>query len=334
MAGCKLVTKLRSRTISQKTSHIRLELMAVLTGVMIAEQARANSELSIRIGNSVEAACVSFTSGLIIIAVIALFNPTIKTGLANLRVAIKAREIGRWRLFAGALGGAAIAISTHSVPLIGVALYSVATISGQTAVSLLVDRIGLGGGSRKPISLRRVIAAVITVLAVLISVLDRLSVSHFQILAVALGILAGVIIGIQRSLNGSINVYSKASYATSLHNFIMGSSFLALFTLALLIFRGDHINPLPSGPWWIYTGGVVGVIYIAMSSLIVQHLGVLTFTLFSVGGQLLGSLLFDIITPTHGAHVTSYLIAGIVLTYVGVLVGGESRLFKPSSSQR
>ncbi len=308
--------------------------MAVLTGVMIAEQARANSELSIRIGNSVEAACVSFTSGLIIIAVIALFNPTIKTGLANLRVAIKAREIGRWRLFAGALGGAAIAISTHSVPLIGVALYSVATISGQTAVSLLVDRIGLGGGARKPISLRRVIAAVITVLAVLISVLDRLSVSHFQILAVALGILAGVIIGIQRSLNGSINVYSKASYATSLLNFIMGSSFLALFTLALLIFRGDHINPLPSGPWWIYTGGVVGVIYIAMSSLIVQHLGVLTFTLFSVGGQLLGSLLFDIITPTHGAHVTSYLIAGIVMTYVGVLVGGESRLIKPSSSQR
>ena len=29
--------------------------MAVLTGVMIAEQARANSELSIRMGNSVEA---------------------------------------------------------------------------------------------------------------------------------------------------------------------------------------------------------------------------------------------------------------------------------------
>ena len=307
--------------------------MAVLTGVMIAEQARANSELSVRIGNSVEAACVSFTSGLIIIAAIALFNPTIKTGLSNLRTSIKAGQIGRWRLFAGALGGAAIAISTHSVPLIGVALYSVATISGQTAVSLLVDRIGLGGGEHKPISLRRVIAALITVVAVLVSVLDRLSVSHFQIFAVVLGVVAGVIIGIQRSLNGSINVYSKASYATSLLNFIMGSSSLALFTLALLLFRGDHINPLPAGPWWIYTGGVVGVIYIAMSSLIVQHLGVLTFTLFSVGGQLLGSLLFDIIAPTHGAHVTSYLIAGIVMTYVGVVVGGESRLFKRSSSQ-
>ena len=308
--------------------------MAVLTGVMIAEQARANSELSIRMGNSVEAAFISFTSGLIIIASITLFNPTIKLGLKNVRTAINNGEMGSWRLLAGALGGAAIAISTHAVPLIGVALYSVATISGQTAVSLFVDRIGLGGGERKPISLRRVIAALITVLAVVVSVLDRLSIDNFQLLAVLLGLIAGVIIGIQRSLNGSINVHSKASFATSLFNFIMGSSFLALLTLALLIVRGDKISSLPTGPWWIYTGGVVGVIYIAMSSLIVQHLGVLTFVLFSVGGQLLGSLVLDIISPTHGAHVTTYLVTGIVMTYVGVLVGGESRLLKRSSSQR
>lgn len=307
--------------------------MAVLTGVMIAEQARANSELSIRIGNSVEAACVSFTSGLIIIAVIALFNKKIKTGLRQIQSAIKSGKLGRWRLFAGALGGAAIAISTHVVPLIGVALYSVATISGQTAVSLFVDRIGLAGGERKPISVRRVIAALITVLAVLVSVLDRLSVSHFQIFAVVLGILAGVIIGIQRSLNGSINVFSGASYATSLWNFIMGSSALALLTLGLLVLQGDAVNPLPAGPWWIYTGGVVGVIYIAMSAVVVQHLGVLTFVLFSVGGQLLGSLLFDIIAPTQGAHVSTYLLTGIVMTYIGVVVGGESKLIKRNFSR-
>ena len=168
----------------------------------------------------------------------------------------------------------------------------------------------------------------------MVSVLDRLSIDNFQLLAVLLGLIAGVIIGIQRSLNGSINVHSKASFATSLFNFIMGSSFLALLTLALLIVRGDKISSLPTGPWWIYTGGVVGVIYIAMSSLIVQHLGVLTFVLFSVGGQLLGSLVLDIISPTHGAHVTTYLVTGIVMTYVGVLVGGESRLLKRSSSQR
>jgi transporter family-2 protein len=308
--------------------------MAAATGLCIAEQARANGELSVLTKNSVEAALISFTSGLIIILTIYFFSPAMKAGAANIHRAVKARELSRWRLFAGALGGTAIAIQTNVVPLIGVALYSVATISGQTAISLLVDRYGITNGVRKAITSKRVIASVITVTAVLVSVLDRLTLKSFNLLAIALALIAGVSIGVQRALNGSINVYSKQSYTTSLLNFVMGSSFLALFLLVLALIRGDHIYGLPSGPWWMYTGGVVGVIYIALSSTVVQHLGVLTFTLFSVGGQLIGSLLFDFILPTKGAQITSYLVTGIVMTYVGVLVGGESRLFKRSSLQR
>ena len=88
------------------------------------------------------------------------------------------------------------------------------------------------------------------------------------------------------------------------------------------------MQPLPQGPWWIYTGGIIGVIYIAFTSLIVQHLGVLTFTLFSVGGQLFGSLVLDLYAPSQGVSVSWYLVTGIAMTYVGVVVGGarQSRL--------
>ena len=92
--------------------------------------------------------------------------------------------------------------------------------------------------------------------------------------------------------------------------------------------RHEKVYPLPSGPWWIYLGGVTGVIYIAFSATVVQHLGVLTFTLFSVGGQLLGSLVIDLVSPISGVHVTGYLVAGILMTYIGVIVGGQSRLFR------
>ena len=80
--------------------------------------------------------------------------------------------------------------------------------------------------------------------------------------------------------------------------------------------------PFPHGPWWIYMGGTIGVIYIAFTSTIVQHLGVLTFTLFSTGGQLVGALLIDIYSPTEGVSVSAYLVSGIVMTFLGVLVGG------------
>ena len=302
--------------------HQRLDILATISGVMIALQARANGELSHRLNNGVQAALISFGSGIFIIALIALFSPAIKEGARNLRGAVKRNELPPWTLFAGALGGTFVAIQTHVVPVIGVAIYSVASIAGQTAASLLVDRLGITGGGKKHITLRRLAAALFTVFAVFISVFDRIEAADLAIFAVFLAGIAGAVVGVQRALNGQINEHSHQSYTTSLLNFIMGTTFLTILLTALLIFGDTKVSPLPAGPWWIYTGGVIGVIYIAFTSKIVQHLGVLTFTLFSVGGNLLGSLLIDLISPTDGVRVSWYLVIGIAMTYCGVIVGG------------
>jgi len=303
---------------------MRLDLLAALSGAMIALQARANGELSHQLNNGLQAALVSFSSGLLIIFVITLFNSKIKEGIKKLRHSVSNKEIARWKLFAGALGGSFVAIQTQVVPLIGVAIYSVASIAGQTAMSLIVDRIGLTGGGKKLISPRRVLAAVLTVLAVLVSVWDRIDANNLSMLAVTAGGIAGAIVGIQRALNGQINEHSQQSFTTSLLNFMTGTAFLLVLIVAGLLLGRNELSPLPSGPWWIYTGGVIGVIYIAFTSTIVQHLGVLTFTLFSVGGQLVGSLIIDLVSPTEGVSVSAYLVTGIVMTYAGVVAGGVS----------
>lgn len=302
--------------------HKRLDFLAALSGLLIALQARANGELSHRLGNGLQAALVSFTSGLIIIVVIALFNPSIKEGVRTLRRAVIAKAIPPWTLFAGMLGASFVAVQTQIVPLIGVAIYSVAAIAGQSAISLVVDRIGLTGGGKKEITPRRVTAAFVTVFAVFISVADRLDGKDLSIAAVILGVLAGAIVGVQRAMNGQINEHSQQSFTTSLLNFAMGTTFLLVLLFIAMTIGGMKLSPLPAGPWWIYTGGVIGVIYVAFTSTIVQHLGVLTFTLISVGGQLAGSLLIDLYSPTDGVRVSIYLVSGIVLTYLGVLVGG------------
>jgi len=198
----------------------------------------------------------------------------------------------------------------------------VASIAGQGATSLIVDRIGLTGGGKKPISPRRIAAAVVTVLAVLVSVLDRIDAQNLSLIAVALAGLAGAIVGVQRAMNGLINEHSGQSFTTSLLNFIMGSSVLGIALLIAVGIGKVEFVALPAGPWWIYMGGTIGVIYIAFTSTIVQHLGVLTFTLFSTGGQLIGALLIDIYSPTKGVSVSAYLVSGIVMTFLGVLVGG------------
>jgi transporter family-2 protein len=314
---------------------MRLDLLAALSGILIALQARANGELSHQLGNGLQAALVSFGSGLIIIVFISLFSPSIKEGIHNLRGAVQEKKIARWKLSAGMLGGTWVAVQTHIVPLIGVAIFSVASIAGQATASLIVDRIGLTGGGKKLLSKRRVAAALITVLAVLLSVLDRLDASNLSKFAVFLGVITGALGGIQRAMNGEINEYSQQSFTTSLLNFIMGTTFLVVLLIVMILAKRIELVPLPSGPWWIYTGGVIGVIYIAFSSTIVQHLGVLNFTLFSVGGQLVGSLAIDILYPTDGVQISAYLISGIVMTYLGVIVGGvsSSRVRKPGTPQ-
>jgi transporter family-2 protein len=305
---------------------VRLDLLAALSGVMIALQARAHGELSHRLDNGLQAALVSFGSGLIIIAIVAIFNPSIKQGVRTLSKAVKERNLPSWTLFAGMLGGSFVAVQTQIVPLIGVAIYSVASIAGQSAISLVVDRIGLTGGGKKHITPRRVTAAFVTVFAVFISVADRLDGRDLSIAAVILGVVAGAIVGIQRALNGQINEHSQQSFTTSLLNFAMGTTFLTVLLLIAIVLGETELSPLPAGPWWIYTGGVIGVIYIAFTSTIVQHLGVLTFTLFSVGGQLVGSLVIDLVSPTEGVSVSAYLVTGIVMTYAGVVAGGVSNL--------
>jgi len=276
-------------------------------------------------GDSLEAAIVSFTTGLLFVSVIALFRKDVRSGFRQIFSAVNLKLLPSWRLGAGALGASFVAMQTYAVPIAGVALFTVASLAGQTGISLWVDHVGLAGGSRVIITKRRVIAAIITILAVVVSTWDRFTISNFSLLTIVLAVFSGTWVGVQRALNGQINSYSKASFATSLLNFITGTTFLLFLLLLRTLFTDHSVMNFTSGPWWMFLGGSIGVIYIALSAHIVQHVGVLEFTLFSVGGMLVGSLLIDIIVPTKGTIISGFLIAGILLTYLGVIANGQSR---------
>lgn len=277
-------------------------------------------------GDSLEAALVSFGSGLIFVSIISALRKDIRSGFKNIFKSVKAGHLKGWRLGAGMLGASFVAMQTHVVPLIGVALFTVASLAGQTAISLWVDHVGLMGSGRSLITIRRILAAAITVLAVALSAWDRFLINDFSITALVLAVLAGGWVGVQRALNGQINNYSNASFATSQLNFITGTSFLLILLILRSLFTDHSIMNFSTGPWWMFLGGSMGVIYIALSAVAVQHLGVLDFTLFSVGGMLFGSLLIDLLAPTAGTKISGYLISGLLLTYLGVVINGQSRL--------
>jgi bacterial/archaeal transporter family-2 protein len=67
----------------KKLVNQRLDILAAISGVMIALQARANGELSYRLDNGVQAALISFGSGLLIIAIVTIFFTSDKRGCAQ-----------------------------------------------------------------------------------------------------------------------------------------------------------------------------------------------------------------------------------------------------------
>ena len=59
-------------------------MLSASSGVLIAVQSRINGELSDQMGDSLEAALVSFGTGLIFVSFISLFRKDVRAGFADI----------------------------------------------------------------------------------------------------------------------------------------------------------------------------------------------------------------------------------------------------------
>jgi transporter family-2 protein len=297
-------------------------LRAFMVGILTATQSRLNGQLSHDLGNGYLAAVISFGSGLAILIFLNFISRKRHAAIKSVLVALKEKRLLPWETIGGMGGGFFVAVQSIAVPQIGVALFSISTIGGQTAASLLVDKWGVSPRGKQAITPIRIFVALATLLSVTISVVPSLRNSAFKWLPVVVAIFVGAVVSFQQAINGRVNEISKEPLSTALVNFIMGTSVLVI-ALATNLSTGGHVNAFPH-QWWLYLGGTCGLIFIAVSAHVVKHLGILNFILFSVTGQLTAAIAIDWLFPSDGARVTSYLITGTVMTLLAI---GTSRFF-------
>lgn len=121
--------------------------IALAAGVLMPIQGRINGALGRELGDPVAAALVSFGTGFILLLAGSLGLPAGRAGLAGIRRSIKTRAFPLWYLGAGAVGAFVVYGQALAVPLVGVALFTVAIVTGQTLGSLFVDRIASAPGA-------------------------------------------------------------------------------------------------------------------------------------------------------------------------------------------
>ena len=112
------------------------------------------------------------------------------------------------------------------------------------------------------------------------------------VVPLTLAILAGGSIIIQQVLNANLRTVLNSAAWSGFTSYFVGVMCMVALAVALR-------DPLPSAtvagriPWWTWSGGLFGAIFIGLPIFLVPQLGAATFIALLVSGQMLGSVTFD-----------------------------------------
>jgi transporter family-2 protein len=165
-------------------------------------------------------------------------------------------------------------------------------------------------------------------LAVAVAVSDRLSASgSLPLIAVLLAFSAGLLIAVQQAINAEVGEVAGSRLSATWVNSALGTVVLSAALGVTVVLFGQQWSSLPAGPGWMYAGGVIGLVSISTAVWVVPILGVLSFALLLISGQLVGALLLDFVAPAGGYSVTWALVSGVLLAFlaVGISLMGRRR---------
>ncbi len=221
-------------------------LLAVATGLVIPLQGRINGALGATLDDGIAAAVVSFTTGLVLIAAIGLALPKGRAALRRILPALKERSFPRFYVLAGGIGALFVFAQSFTVGLLGVALFTVAAVTGQTLSGLLVDRLGIGPGGKRSITGVRILGSVLTIAAVVWAVSPRLGAAAdvgSLLLPILLPVVAGCLMSFQQAMNGTATVHYGSPIAATLVNFVAGTVILWIAWLIKVVAAWSRPRP-------------------------------------------------------------------------------------------
>lgn len=141
------------------------------------------------------------------------------------------------------------------------------------------------------------------------------------ILPMLLAAAGGVSLVIQQALNANLKTALASAIWPGFASYLVGV--LAMAALVLVLQEPiPAVSTLARVPWWAWSGGLFGAVFIALGVVLVPKLGAATFFAALVAGQMIGSMLFDhfgiLGLPVNAISLTRLLGAGLLVS--GVLL--------------
>lgn len=130
---------------------------------------------------------------------------------------------------------------------------------------------------------------------------------------------AGLLIILSRQVNGRLSL-SSTPMISSFWNHIVG--FVVLTVLGLVIGGLIPAN-IAEIPWWVFSGGAIGVVFVASGSWLITRIGAVNSTMLVISGQMVSGVIFDFL---RGEPITLWACAlGVTLIIAGMALTQRKR---------
>ena len=144
-------------------------------------------------------------------------------------------------------------------------------------------------------------------------------VKRMDLLVMLIAVVIGATIGVQPVINARLGNFAGNPALAALIS--TATSTTLLLTYVLILRPGlPSAAEMRAGPWWMWTGGIIGAVYVAMSLNVAQRLGATTLVAVILIGQMIAALIVDHYGVMGLAQhpISPLRILGVLLLIAGV----------------
>lgn len=140
-----------------------------------------------------------------------------------------------------------------------------------------------------------------------------------KLASLGLALFIGMLLPLQALINASLGKQTTGPLFASLASFAVGSVVLMAWWLASR--PSLDVSALAKVPWWAWTGGLIGALYVAGATMLIPRMGAAALICMVVFGQVVGSLALDHFGVLHArTPIDPLRIVGALLVVAGALL--------------
>jgi transporter family-2 protein len=142
-----------------------------------------------------------------------------------------------------------------------------------------------------------------------------------DVMLLGIAVVLGLAVGVQPVINARLGNFAGNAALAALISTVTSTTCLTLY---VLITRPGlpSWGSLRAGPWWMWTGGLIGAIYVAVSLNLAQRLGATVLVAVVLIGQMIAAILVDHygLFGLDQQEISPLRILGVICLIVGVVL--------------